>query len=103
MASCKVDLPASLGPTTRFIAGPKRRSIPCRLPKPSIWMRVSRMLGPPRPVYGSFVEGVERQLQRSPGRLFLLARFALVVDQLSHHLAAAGEFLGGAVEIVRNA
>src|ERR1700736_122024 len=102
MASCSVDLPASLGPTTRFIAGPNRRSIPCRLPKPSISMRVSRMAHSIRSDWDSFVEGVEGKLERSPGRLFLLPRFALVIDQLSHHLAAAGELVGDAVEVVRN-
>src|SRR6202011_457954 len=102
MASCSVDLPASLGPTTRFMAGPNRRSIPWRLPKPSISIRVSRMAHSPRADWDSFVEGVERQLQRSPGRLFLLPRFAFVIDQLSHHLAPAGELLGDTVEVVRN-
>src|SRR5438132_851072 len=102
IASCRVDLPASFGPTTRFMAGPNRRSIACRLPKPSIWIRVSRMADPPRSAYRSLFEGVERQLQRPPGRLFLLPRFALVVDQLSHHLAPAGEFLCSPIEVVRN-
>ena len=36
-------------------------------------------------------------------RLFLLARLVLVVNQLAHHLPAAGEFLGGLVEVVGDA
>src|SRR2546422_7196064 len=81
------------------MAGPKRRSRPCRLPKPSISIRVSRMPDSP-PAPRSFVEGIERQLERSSDRLLLLARFVLVVNQLSHHLSAAGEFLGGGVEVM---
>src|SRR2546426_10067061 len=55
-------------------------------------------LTPPSP--GSFLEGIERQLERSSDRLLLLARFILVVNQLSHHLTPAGEFLGGGVEVM---
>src|SRR6184192_733827 len=103
IASCNVDLPASFGPTTRFMAGPKRRSMPCRLPKPSISIRVSRMPDPPVAAQRSFVEGIERQLKRSPDGVFVLSRLGFVVDELAHHLAAAGEFLSRGVEVMADA
>src|SRR5438876_7609549 len=104
MASCRVDLPASLGPTTRFMVGPKRRSIPCKAPNPSISIRVRRTsTSPQRSAQASLVKGIERELQRSADRLFLLARPLLVVDQLAHHLPAAGKFLGGGIEVVGHA
>src|SRR5207248_5038408 len=90
---CSVDFPASLGPTTRFMEEPKCRSIPCRVPKPSIWIRLSRMIRTSGAVYGSFVEGVQRQLQSAACHLLLLSRLALLIDQLAHHLTPAGEFL----------
>src|SRR5438270_10273931 len=104
MASCRVDLPASFGPTTRFMVGPKRRSMPERLPNPSISIRVSRMNDALRDAgWASFVEGVERKLQRAADRLFLLARALFVADQLAHHFPPTGEFMRGGVEIVGHA
>src|SRR5438094_5857016 len=102
IASCRVDLPASFGPTTRFMAGPKRKSKPCRLPKPSISILVSRMADAPVAARRSFVEGIERQLKRSPDRVFVLSRLGFVVDELAHHLAAAREFLSRRVEVMRD-
>src|SRR5207245_4694783 len=102
MASCRVDLPASFGPTTRFMAGPKRKFRPCRLPKPSISILVSRMPEAPVAAQRSLVEGIERQLKRSSDRVFVLSRLGFVVDELAHHLAAASEFLSRRVEVMRD-
>ena len=44
----RVDFPASLGPTTRFMVGPNRSSMPCSVPKPSISILVKRTLASPR-------------------------------------------------------
>src|SRR5438874_7161608 len=81
---------------------PKCRSIACRVPKPSIWLRLSRMIRTSGAVYGSFVEGVQRQLQSAARHLLLLSRLALLFDQLAHHLTPAGEFLSDPLDVVGN-